>query len=153
MYIWCCVEPEGWGGDSTPGRLPPRTPPTWLLSASICSRSCFSQSGLRLTFNSALTDTSRRLSKTTKWDSAVPPADPRPGFSLTSSERSHVSARAADHPPACPPAWRKTAAAEMEKFNRTQNVLETLKWILTHCEGFVFSSAHGCTRGVRAQPQ
>lgn len=81
----------------------PRTPPTWLLSgtASICSRSCFSQSGLRLTFNSALTDMSRRLSKTTKRDSAEPPADPRPGFSLTSSERSHVTARAADHPPTC----------------------------------------------------
>lgn len=44
--------------------LPP-LPPTSYLAAlgSICLHSCFSQSGPWLTFNSALTDTGRRLSK------------------------------------------------------------------------------------------
>jgi len=41
--------------------FPPTTPLTYFIS--ICLHSCFSQSGPWLTFNSALTDTGRRLSK------------------------------------------------------------------------------------------
>lgn len=72
MYIWCCLrpngawrmEPEGLRNSAlpTPSFLPTPLPYLAALS-SICLHSCFSQSGPWLTFNSALTDTGRRLSK------------------------------------------------------------------------------------------